>query len=285
MPEVTGALREVGRAVFAPALAKLRVGSTSQSKSTNPYASEKVNSDRSWDYRTNNKVSLVEQADRQIRAIPGLGKLEATVIRFQGKKPSEADAMMAVPFLTDLGLNLGIPDPLTDGYGPLGETIFRGISANRSFYNYRKGQMSSQYVRMHAEVRERLHALETKPCEGVTGPEKGKLRFYSLPVSMGKYFAGYSPRNARHTALEADNLLPLGFVQIACLLLAWPERLAKCGQRWIDCSADEWDRGARGEWANCPVFSFRGGRLGFGARWSPDAHGGRYGSPVAFLGA
>lgn len=242
----------------------------------NPFAGEVVEPDADWNYDNITLPPPEDQITKQLAAL-GLSSVQAILVRSENTSTENADGLMAIPFLTDLGTIFGVEDPLGTGYGSLGEEVFEKIAAIRAFYNYLVGQMNEHYVRLNADARERLQTLESK-----TQPEEGKLRFHILPVSMGASLAGYSPRNARVTAL-LSNRLPLGFVQIACLLLGWPERLNAYEQSWIDCSADEWDWGAGGRWTGCPYFRFYDGRLKFDARVADGANA-YYVSPVASPG-
>ena len=243
----------------------------------NPYADEKAEPNTSYGYPSTTLPSVDEQIARQLAGIPGLSDIQAVKVEYRDASSVGTDGLMAIPFLTDLGRLLGIEDPLGAGYGTLGEKVLEGIDSTRRFYNYRKGELGSDYVRLNAEAREKLQALESKAA-----PEEGKLRFHILPVSMGKSLQGYSPRNALCTAL-LSNRLPLGFVQIGCTLLGWPERLTAYEQMFVDCPADEYNWDARGVWAYCPYFCFDDDELGLFAYDAVTAYE-YYGSPVASLG-
>ena len=241
----------------------------------NEFADEKVEPDTDWDYDNSTLPTLEDQISKQLAAF-GLSSTQAIMVRSENAATENTDGLMAIPFLTDLGMHFGIEDPLGAGYGQLGEKVLEGVASTRTLY-YREDELGSDYVRVHADVKEKLAALESQ-----SQPEEGKLRFHVLPVSMGASLAGYSPRNARATAL-LSNRLPLGFVQIFCLLLGWPERLSAYEQRWMDCSGDQYNWGAGGAWARCPFVEFGDDGLELGADVAGYAGDG-YGSPVASLG-
>lgn len=93
------------------------------------------------------------------------------------------------------------------------------LAATRSFRNYRAGQMTEQYIRIEAEVCQRLMTLEASvPGDVIV-----------VPLSMGNLYAGYSQRNAHQTALNASHL-PLGSAHVGSSLLLMSERLTAYGQ-------------------------------------------------------
>ena len=212
--------------------------------------------------------SLNDLQTRLQKAIPGL---PITLPIGDTYVPQGFDGMALVPKLSALARIFGVDDPYGSGYGELLEKVLDIIGGKRSFYNYRNGVLGSNYLRLHDEVRSKLEALESEADGDVL----------VVPISFGNLFAGYSARNARHTALGKGQL-PLGSVQVACLLLSMSERLVSYDDLWIDCPADEYNDDADGEWSYSPCFDFSG-RLRFIASWSDGAYG-RCGSAVAALG-
>jgi hypothetical protein len=212
--------------------------------------------------------SLNDLETRLQEAIPGLS---ITLPTGDTYVPQGFDGMALVPKLSALARILGVDDPYGSGYGELLEKVLGIISGKRSFYNYRNGVLGSNYLRLHDEVRGKLEALESEMDGDVL----------VVPISFGNLYAGYSARNARHTSLGKGQL-PLGSVQVACLLLSMPERLVSYDDLWIDCPADEYNDDADGEWSCSPDLSFVDG-LSFYAGWSDNARG-YCGSAVAALG-
>jgi len=246
--------------------------------STNPYSSEWVTPDSGWNYTIHGLVPAIQIALVAVHRKLGLADC-FTAKAVEYADDGRADGIIVFPFLRDLGTAYDIPEPTGNGYGRLGEKVWEKVSADRkgNVYNYRKGELGSNYVRLNAQVRSRLEALEA-----FVPAEEGVVHYHAIPTNTGSLFAGYGPRNARVTALE-QGILPLGFVQVLCIMLAWLERLNRYSVRWIDCPADEYDWDAGGAWARCPCVGFDGGMLGLDARGAGNAHG-LFGSAVAFPG-
>lgn len=211
-------------------------------------------------------------------AIPGpvgIGHAPA----WQGEITDKADGLMAIPSLLDLGLMYGVEDPLGRGYGQLLEKVLAKLGKERGgkFYNYREGQLGPDRIRLHEDVRKLREELEN----AVPYIEQ-KVRFLIVPVSTGRHYQGFSPRNARVDALELGGL-PLDPITVAMILIAWPERLNKYPQTVIDCPGAEYSWNAGGEWTGSCYFDFSGGRLRFSAGGA-DSPDGDCGAAVAFPG-
>jgi len=243
----------------------------------NPYSSEKVTPDSGWNYSTQGLRTVEQQLESVHFKLGFVGTCTPKLVEYSDD--GRADGIVVIPFLRDLGTALAIPDPTGAGYGRLGEKVWEKVSVDRmgAAYNYRNGQLGSNYVRLNTDARSQLEALEAK-----TPAEEGIVHYHAIPTNTGSLFAGYSPRNARVSAL-GNGILPLGFVQVLCALLAWPDRLKKYNVRWIDCPADEYSWGADGRWGGCLCVGFDDGGLRLDAGGADDAFG-YYGSAVAFPG-
>ncbi|OGB73688.1 hypothetical protein A3K24_02520 [candidate division Kazan bacterium RIFCSPHIGHO2_01_FULL_44_14] len=238
----------------------------------NPYIKERVK--QAWFYPKNWKVkNVTEQLAKLTELFPGidLSQVEALVAKVTLQKWH--DGIAVLPKLSFLGLLWGIADPYGKGYGLICEKLFELIAGSRAFHNYRAGQMNDQYIRIMEQVREQLKKLEAETPGDVL----------VLAFDFGKTYAGYSPRNARHEALN-NNQLPLITAQVASLLLTMPDRLTAWEQLFIDCSGDEWDWDAVGRWLYSVCFRFDDGRLRFDSG-NADAPSDDYGSVVASLGS
>jgi hypothetical protein len=244
---------------------------------TNPYADEKTKPDASWNYSLTGLLTASEQAASVHQKLGFQGTYEVKLVEYP--EDGRADGVIVIPFLRDLGTAFGVPDPTGDGYGKVGENVWERVSTDRKgkVDNYRKRQLGSNYVRLNADARALLEAIEAK-----VPAEKGVIYYHAIPTNTGSLFAGYSPRNARLSSLQQD-ILPLGFVQVLCIMLAWPQRLSKYNVRWIDCPADEYNWEAVGAWAYCPCVYFYDGKLGLNAGGAGYARG-YYGCAVAFPG-
>ncbi|MBN2585163.1 hypothetical protein JXA59_00745 [Patescibacteria group bacterium] len=238
---------------------------------TNPYIDERVK--RAWFYPKGWKSATIEeQKARLIKLFKriDLSQVDALVAKVKAQKL--ADGLAVIPKLAYLAELWNITDPYGKGYGAMCEKLFELIAASRSFYNYRAGQMDEQHIRIMEDVREQLKKLEAETPGDVL----------VLSFNFGDLYAGFSPRNARFEALN-NNQLPLITAQVACLLLTMPDRLTAYGQLFVDCSGDEWDWSADGDWTDSVYFAFDDGQLVFDDRRAgyPDDD---CGTVVAFLG-
>jgi hypothetical protein len=247
---------------------------------TNPFEKEKVSPNGDWRYDTATLPNLDTQVARIMGALTGVGPVGiGHAPAWQGEITDKADGLTAIPSLLDLGKMLEVDDPLGAGYGQLLEKVLDRLSAARNgkFYNYRKGQLGPNYVRLHEGVRQRREELEN----AIPYVEQ-KIRFLIAPVSTGRHYQGYSPRNARIDALELG-ALPLDPISVALMLVAWPERLNKYPQTLIDCSGCEYSWDADGEWTRVCYFYFDVSELEFDARDAGLPRDG-CGAAVAFPG-
>lgn len=247
---------------------------------TNPFEKEKVNPHKDWRYDTATMPNLDTQVARIMGALTGVGPVgTGHAPAWQGEITDKADGLMAIPSLLDLGKLLDVDDPLGAGYGQLLEKVLDRLSTARNgkFYNYRKGELGPNYIRLHEGVRQRREELEN----AIPYVEQ-KIRFLIAPVSTGRHYQGYSPRNARRDALELG-ALPLDPISVALMLVAWPERLSKYPETVIDCSGCEYSWHADGKWTHVCYFDFYDGELEFYARDAAYPFG-LCGTAVAFPG-
>ena len=246
----------------------------------NRFSKERVSPNRDWKYDTGTMPNLDTQVARIMGSLTGVGPVGiGSSPAWIGEITDKADGLMAIPSILDIGAMFEVEDPLGRGYGQILEKVLACLGKERGgkFHNYRNGQLDPNYIRFHEEVRRRREELEN-----AIPHEKGKIRFLLVPVSMGRYYQGYSPRNARLDALELGNL-PLDPVTVAFMLIAWPERLNKNQQTFIDCYGCEYSWDADGEWSRVCYFRFDGSRLEFGDGDADIAIGG-CGAAVAFPG-
>lgn len=238
----------------------------------NQYASERVGQTafypKGW-----TMPSLAVQAECLVSFFPGIN-LQGSNVSEKRTVPKGADGLVLLPTLRFLGKFFNIADPYGAGYGAIIEQLCELLlkQRNGAFLNHRKGELTEAYVRLYADVRERLEKLESEAPGDVL----------VLPVSLGKLYAGWSARAARWEALDQDQL-PLGAAHVACLLLVMPERLTAYEQLWLDCPGDEYDWGAGGRWSCSLGFNFYDDQLRLGAGVACFAFG-RCGSVVAFPG-
>jgi len=235
----------------------------------NPYEDERTKQSYYYPPKGWTVPSFSEQLQRLGNLLPGLTlPTQAPEIAV----PKGFDSFAIVPKVSALGRIFSIQDPYGAGYGQVVEQLLGLIDKQRKFYNCRKGELGPNYIRIEKRVRGRLQMTESKAGGDCL----------VVPISFGNLYAGYSPRNARETALRAQQL-PFITVQVASLLLVMPERLVSYDDLWIDVPGDQYDWLADGDWSNSLCFDFIDVRLRFHASDAVYADG-RYGSAVAFLG-
>src|SRR3990167_8217716 len=158
----------------------------------NPYKDERTK--QSYYYPKGWTVpSIEEQAQRLGNLLPGLTlPTQAPEIAV----PKGFDGFAIVPKVSALGKLFSIQDPYGAGYGQVVEQLLGLIDKQRKFYNYRKGELGPNYIRIEERVRGRLQMTE--------GETEGDCLV--VPISFGNLYAGYSPRNARETTLRTQQL-------------------------------------------------------------------------------
>ncbi len=240
-------------------------------KARNPFEKEFVQ--QAWFYPQGWVMPGVsDQAERLTAIFPGI-KLDG-VAEIAGKLaiPEGFDGIGIVPKISYLGGIYSVDDPYGQGYGTILENVLKLIADSRKFYNYRAGQLTADYIRIHAEVKEVLMRLEAETAGDTL----------VVPISFGNLYAGFSQRNARWAALKAAQV-PFGGAQVGSLLLSMPERLTAYEQLFIDCSGDEYNWDADGQWAHSVYFNFNDDKLKFDADDAGNADD-YYGSVVGSLG-
>jgi hypothetical protein len=85
-----------------------------------------------------------------------------------------------------------------------------------------------------------------------------------MPITFGRFYGGFSPRNARETAIRRQEL-PLCTAYVASLLGIMPERLVAYEDLCIDVPGDEYSWVADGRWTHSLYFGFSDGSLEFSA--------------------
>ncbi len=158
------------------------------------------------------------------------------------------------PKIAALGCIFSIQDFYGEGYGQVVEHLIALIGQQRPLYNYHKGKLGANYIRIQELVRGRIQTLEAATDGDFLPP---------MPITFGQFYGGFSPRNARETAIRQQEL-PFCTVQVGSLLSVMPERLVAYGDLWIDIPGDEYDRTADGHWTRSLYFCFRGGMPEFG---------------------
>lgn len=181
------------------------------------------------------------------------------------------------PKIAALGRVYGIEDPYLAGYGSAAKRVLDIIGEHRDFTNYRTQDADEltppDYIRINELVLGRIQALESATESDFLPP---------MPITFGQFYGGFSPRNARETAIRRQEL-PFCTVYGASLLGIMPERLVAYEDLWIDVPADEYIWRRDGYWTYSLCFDFYGDALKFRARDADNALG-RCGSVVGLPG-
>lgn len=164
------------------------------------------------------------------------------------------------PKVAALGYICEVPDHYFADYGKVVEHVLALIGQQRKLRNYRAGELTAEYIRINKTVRDRLLKLESATSGDFLPP---------MPFSFGQFYGGFSPRNARETALCGQEL-PLCTVQVASLLAVMPERLVSYEGLWIDVPGDEYNWNAVGHWSYSLYFSFDCNELRLSACYAVD---------------
>lgn len=211
-----------------------------------------------------------EQITRLRGVFPGISLSKANNV--QGSTPpAAADGICLLPTLRYLGKFFRVADPYNSEYWQLISKVLELMAKTRDLCNFQASRLHRRFVRLSEHSRLLLEQLEDANGGDVL----------ALPVTLGDVYAGHSVRSVRWEASHSK-MLPLGSVQIGCLLLVMPDRLATDEDLYIDCPADEYDFNDECKWLRYTYFSFWSDRIEFDAGRIDNADT-RYGSAVAFL--
>jgi len=180
------------------------------------------------------------------------------------------------PKIVAIGRICGVADCYVADYGTVVKHPLALIGQKRNFTNYRTqdgDKLTAEYIRINEVVRGCIQTLEAATDGDFLSP---------MPITFGQFYGGFSPRNARETAICRQEL-PFCTAYVASLLGIMPERLVAYEDLWIDVPTDEcrWDLG--GPWSGSLYFCFLGDRLGLYASDAGSASG-DYGSVVGLPG-
>lgn len=238
---------------------------------TNQYADEVVSSS----YTYPGEYKGPKPIDEQIRTIASLFGLDWTQAMEFAKNlptlPEGSEGWFAIPKVSSVGKKYfpAITDPATQ-YCEAVKLVFTKLAKNRSFTNYRDGEIVPSKLRQHARTVDFLERMEAE--------QTGDILI--LDVQYGMRHRGKSVRRARETF--ASNEFGLGAFALGCMALVHPERYVRWEELDTDCAGDEFSPDADGVFSGAPIFCFDGVRLEFGAGDVSDARGG-CGSASGFI--
>lgn len=235
----------------------------------NKYADEEVGS--SYTYPKEYKIKPIAEQVQTIATMFGLDGTQALdFIKTLPALPEGAEGWFAIPKVSAVAKKYfpAITDPALQ-YCEVLKFVHCKVSENRSFINYREGQITTAQIRQHPRTQSFLELLESQ--------QQGDILI--LAVQYGLRHKGKSIRRARETF--SGNEFGLGAFAIGCMALVHPERYVRCGELDTYCPGDEFAPDADSVFSGALLWSFGGGELGFGTGDVSYASG-CYGSVSAF---
>src|SRR3989338_3584253 len=199
---------------------------------SNQFADEEVES--SYAYPKGYKVKgITEQTNILRQLFPGIGFADEKLA--EQPLPPNAEGWFAIPKW----------QTIAPTYGKAVEKVLAMIGSKRKFYNYRDGQLGSDYLRQHAKTAKMFQKL---------GREQKDHDILVVPCQFGLHHNGRSVRRAREVFM--GNEFGLGAFAIGIMVLTHPERLVRREQLRVDCAGDEFSSGADGDFSYAPIFYF-----------------------------
>jgi hypothetical protein len=231
-----------------------------------PYADEEVESNdgypKEWSFK-----SVLEQV-KVLQSFEEFKNLDAThVIKIAEKYelpevPEEADGLVVIPKLSKVA----------SSYNEATELMTDLMAKHRKdWYNYRKGYLGPEYLRLTEKTQQALTKLERETPGD----------YLVIPVQTGLRHRGRSVRRAR--VMFGESEFGLGPYEVGIILLVHPERLQQYEHLSVDCAGCEYSPDAGGEFSHYLYFFWSGGELKFDDDRVDIAHR-HYGSASGFFG-
>ncbi|TSC91868.1 MAG: Uncharacterized protein CEN92_174 [Candidatus Berkelbacteria bacterium Licking1014_96] len=251
------------------AVAQTIVEKTRELSLSNQYANEEVSSN--YTYPPEYQLKPFED---QIKAVASIFGLDPTsTLEYAGNLPAlpdGAEGWFAIPSVDALAMKHfpEVTDP-AEKYCRAVQLVHAKIAASRSFYNYRKGQITPDCLRVPART---VHAFEQ-----IAQTQKGEILI--VAAQLGLRHRGRSVRRAREVFVA--NEFGLGSLFVGAIVLTHPERYVRWEQLHTDCD-DEFASDADGDFSNAPYLHWFDGELEFNTYWvgNPNQY---YGLVSAFL--
>lgn len=149
--------------------------------------------------------------------------------------------------------------------------IFEKLSKQRSFYNYRDGEINKDHLRQTQNLLEFYEILATS---------QGKSPIWLIEAQLGFYHKGESVNRARELYLPNEH--GLGSVGMGSIALNDSKRFVRWEELDVDCAGDEFSPDADGVFSWSPYFYFDSAVLRFGTDDVSDADG-DFGAASAFV--
>lgn len=227
----------------ASGLPDLVAGFIAANRNSNKYADEECKSNYEYpgEYRGPKPI------EEQIKALAKILKFDPSHALDFAKSlralPEGAEGWFAVPSVDALAAKHfpKVADP-AEKYCQAVRLIHKKISASRSFYNYRKGQITPKQLRVSTRTLEALGKLAEA--------QKGDILI--VAGQLGLRHAGKSVRRARE--VFTANEFGLTILMIGSIILTHPERLVRWDELDMDCAGDEFSDSADGAFSRAPYF-------------------------------
>lgn len=256
----------------APGLADLVANFIAESRLTDKFNSEEVSSNYTYPKEYKGPKPIVDQ----IKAIAEIFGLNPTGALEYAKNllalPNGAEGWFAVPSFMAIA-NKAFPEDRDEAlqYCRAIEIVLEKIAASRSFYNYRKGEIAPDHLRIVVRT---AHALD------LLAKTQNGSEILIVAAQLGMRHRGRSVRRAREVFVA--NEFGLGSLVVGSIILTHPERLVRWEELDMDCAGDEFASGADGVFSNAPIFGFFVGKVRFDADDIDYPHG-FFGSVSGFL--
>ncbi len=246
------------------------LGQSQNMASPNDFAGEEVKSNYVYPPEHKGLKSVADQVKILLEFLPGLDP--ALALQYAAEVysrltlPSWIEGPLVVPKLSTMARlffhNLkGVAEQNCAAVN----LILEKIAVQRSFYNYRSGQILPDRYCQHTRTAAALQVLEAS--------QPGDLLV--IPVQLGLHHRGRSTRRATAVMLEPE--FGLGAFAGGCATLTHSERFVRWEQLHMDLPGDEFAPDAGGQFSRAPILGHDGGRLEFGA-YDVGGADARYGS-------
>jgi hypothetical protein len=235
---------------FAEAIRNAALESLKDLSVTDKYKDEEVKS--TYVYPSGHKVKgITEQTNILRQLFPGVGFANEKLA--EAELPQHAEGWFAIPKW----------QTIAPTYNEAVLKVLEALKKSRKdgFYNYRDGELGSEYLRQHQRT---VTAFEKLAAEQ---PDHDIL---VVPAQFGLRHRGRSVRRARE--VFQTNEFGLGAFAVAIMILTHPERFTKYEDLCVDCSGDEYAPGAVGGFSGAPYFFWYVGKLRFDTLWASDVY-------------
>jgi len=237
--------------VFAAGLDEL----FAKARVLNDFAGEEVKP--AYGYPNGYAIRTVpQQIATLLEIFPGLDATQALELakRLPKKLPYGTEGYFALPKVSAIArIFFADVEDEAEQYVRAVNLILDKIAEQRSFHNYRSGQITKERLRQRVKDREKLLAVEaSQPGDIIV-----------IAGQFGQKYGGKSVRRVR--VLITGTEFGLGAFHVGCMVLTHPKRLQKREELDLDCPGDEFDESDSDDrFARAPVFRYLDDKVKFG---------------------